>query len=65
MIITTFNFTNYLFNQNAKDLLEKLLEIDFEKRISATEAKKHPFFNSIRSEWENKNKTSFQIYKIK
>jgi hypothetical protein len=35
------------------------MELDFESRISASDAKKHPFFNSIRSEWEDKIKSSY------
>ena len=36
----------YLINENALDLLKKLLEIDPEKRISAKDALNHPFFKS-------------------
>ena len=36
----------YLINNNALDLLNKLLEIDPEKRIKAKEAMNHPYFKS-------------------
>ena len=36
----------YLINDNALDLLNKLLEIDPEKRIKAKEAMNHPYFTS-------------------
>jgi serine/threonine protein kinase len=34
----------------AYDLLDKMLELDHTKRIKASDAMKHPFFNSIRNE---------------
>ena len=36
----------YLINENALDLLKKLLEIDPEKRINAKNALNHPYFKS-------------------
>lgn len=39
---------------DAIDLLKRLLIVDHAERISAKEALQHPFFNSIRSEYERK-----------
>ena len=40
----------FMYNiQLALDLLEKLLEIDCEKRVTANQAKKHKFFESIQN----------------
>ena len=36
----------YLINNNTIDLLNKLLEIDPKKRITAKEALEHPYFKS-------------------
>lgn len=36
---------NNLFNEDLIDLMHKLLELNIEKRISASEALKHPFFD--------------------
>ena len=36
----------------AFDLLEKMLELDHTKRIKASDALKHPFFNQIRNDVE-------------
>lgn len=41
-----------LKDPQAYDLLDKMLELDHTKRIKATEALKHPFFNSVRAEKE-------------
>lgn len=44
------NDTNkYLINNEALDLLGKLLQIDHEKRISAKDALNHPYFNYLKS----------------
>ena len=43
-----YNFDNPKFNEvsdNCKDLIKKLLEPDINKRIKASDALKHPFFN--------------------
>ena len=36
-----------------QDLLEKMLIYEPQKRITADEAIKHPYFNDIRQEYEN------------
>lgn len=39
-----------LIDRDAFDLLDKMLELDHTKRISAKDALNHPFFNSIKLE---------------
>ena len=43
------NNNKFLITDEALDLLNKLLEFDIEKRITAKEALEHPYFNSIKN----------------
>ena len=42
------------FDENAYDLLKRLLALDATKRITVEDALKHPFFKSIMHEQEAK-----------
>ena len=43
------NNNKFLISDEAIDLLNKLLEFDIEKRITAKEALEHPYFNIIKN----------------
>ncbi len=42
-------------SEEAYDLLEKLLEVDYGRRITAEEALKHPYFADLHSEEDEVN----------
>ncbi|MCQ2815806.1 MAG: serine/threonine-protein kinase [archaeon] len=42
-----FSFDNIEISENAKDLIGKMLEKNYKKRIGLQEIKKHPFFSDI------------------